>query len=159
MAICRMDLASLFLRVRSASMLPARLCIVSFRAARLTGIGLLRCFLGGARNAALLNETDEQIESSVRAELKEILGVTGMPRFVRIHRWRRAMAQYSVGHAARMERIAAAVSGQPGLALAGNAYLGIGVPDCIRSGQQAAATVLSSPASQRYGRFRFQSQM
>jgi oxygen-dependent protoporphyrinogen oxidase len=107
------------------------------------GIGLLRCFLGGARNAALLNETDEQIESRVRAELKDILGVTGVPRFVRIHRWQRAMAQYSVGHAARMERIAAAVSQQPGLALAGNAYLGIGVPDCIRAGQQAAASVLS----------------
>ncbi len=106
------------------------------------GIGLLRCFLGGARNAALLSETDERIEGLVRAELKEILGVTGAPRFVRIHRWRRAMAQYAVGHAARMERIATAVSQQPGLALAGNAYLGIGVPDCIRAGQQAAATVL-----------------
>jgi len=110
------------------------------------GIGLLRCFLGGARNAALLNETDEQIENRVKAELKEILGITGKPRFVRILRWRRAMAQYSVGHAARMERISAAVSGQPGLALAGNAYLGIGVPDCIRSGQAAAATVLGLPS-------------
>lgn len=106
------------------------------------GIGLLRCFLGGARNSALLDETDEQIESRVRAELKDILKVTGTPRFVRILRWRRAMAQYSVGHAARMQRIAAAVSEQPGLALAGNAYLGIGVPDCIRSGQAAAARVL-----------------
>jgi oxygen-dependent protoporphyrinogen oxidase len=107
------------------------------------GIGLLRCFLGGARNSALLNETDEQIESRVRAELKDILGISGKPRFVRILRWRRAMAQYSVGHAARMQRIAAAVGGQPGLALAGNAYLGIGVPDCIRSGQAAAASILS----------------
>jgi protoporphyrinogen/coproporphyrinogen III oxidase len=106
------------------------------------GIGLLRCFLGGARNSALLDETDEQIEGRVRAELKDILGITGAPRFVRILRWRRAMAQYSVGHAARMQRIAAAVRQQPGLALAGNAYLGIGVPDCIRSGQAAAASVL-----------------
>ncbi len=106
------------------------------------GIGMLRCFLGGARNAALLSETDEQIESRVKAELKEILGVTGTPRFVRIHRWRRAMAQYAVGHAARIERIAAAVRQLPGLALAGNAYLGIGVPDCIRAGQAAAASIL-----------------
>jgi protoporphyrinogen/coproporphyrinogen III oxidase len=106
------------------------------------GRALLRCFLGGARNAALLNDTDEQLESRVRAELREILGVKAVPRFVRIHRWRRAMAQYSVGHQARMTRISAAVAELPGLALAGNAYLGIGVPDCIRTGQEAAARVL-----------------
>ena len=106
------------------------------------GRALLRCFLGGARNAALLNDTDEQLESRVRAELREILGVNAAPRFVRIHRWRRAMAQYSVGHQARMTRISTAVAGLPGLALAGNAYLGIGVPDCIRTGQEAAGRVL-----------------
>ncbi len=106
------------------------------------GRALLRCFLGGARNAALLNDTDEQLESRVRAELREILGVSAAPRFVRIHRWRRAMAQYSVGHQARMTRISAAVAGHAGLALAGNAYLGIGVPDCIRTGQEAVGRVL-----------------
>jgi protoporphyrinogen/coproporphyrinogen III oxidase len=106
------------------------------------GIGLLRCFLGGARNSALLNDTDVQLEDRVRTELKEILGVTKQPIFVRIHRWRRAMAQYAVGHQDRMTRISTAVAGQPRLALAGNAYLGIGVPDCIRSGQEAAANIL-----------------
>lgn len=106
------------------------------------GTGLLRCFLGGARNSALLDETDAQLEGRVRTELKEILGVTKDPLSVRIHRWRRAMAQYSVGHHDRMTRISAAVAGQPRLALAGNAYLGIGVPDCIRSGQEAVASVL-----------------
>jgi protoporphyrinogen/coproporphyrinogen III oxidase len=106
------------------------------------GKGLLRCFLGGARNAALLNDTDEQLENRARAEVQEILGITAPPQFVRIHRWRRAMAQYSVGHQERMTRITASVALQPGLALAGNAYLGIGVPDCIRTGQEAAASIL-----------------
>lgn len=107
------------------------------------GIGMLRCFLGGARNSALLNDSDQELESRVRAELKDILGITADPRFVRIHRWHRAMAQYSVGHQERMTRISQAVARHPGLALAGNAYLGIGVPDCIRTGQQAAASILS----------------
>ncbi len=115
------------------------------------GRALLRCFLGGARNAALLNDTDEQLESRVRAELKEILGVSAAPRFVRIHRWRRAMAQYSVGHQARMTRISAAVAGLPGLALAGNAYLGIGVPDCIRTGQEAVGRVLGYSGAPKPG--------
>lgn len=108
------------------------------------GIGMLRCFLGGARNSALLNDSDQQLESLVRAELKDILGITAEPRFVRVHRWRRAMAQYAVGHQERMTRIIQAVARQPRLALAGNAYLGIGVPDCIRTGQEAAATILRS---------------
>ena len=56
----------------------------------------------------------------------------------RSSRWRRAMAQYAVGHQDRTARIAARVAALPGLRLAGNAYDGIGIPDCIRLGRQAA---------------------
>ncbi|HVC46166.1 MAG TPA: protoporphyrinogen oxidase [Terracidiphilus sp.] len=113
------------------------------------GKAVLRAFLGGARNEALLSETDEALEATVRRELREILGARTMPpgaepEAVRISRWKRAMAQYAVGHQERMERIHARVETLPGLKLAGNAYDGIGVPDCIRLGRAAAQELLTA---------------
>ncbi len=99
---------------------------------------VLRAFLGGMRNEALAAETDEALVRRVRRELKEILGVHAVPEYTQVSRWRRAMAQYAVGHQERMERIAARVAELPGLRLAGNAYDGIGIPDCIRLGRKAA---------------------
>ena len=106
--------------------------------------GLLRCFLGGARDEAVLSLTDDEMLHTVRAELKKILKLDVRPIFSRIYRWRGAMAQYELGHIARVERIERRVSHIPGLALAGNAYHGIGVPDCIRSGEEAATTILEA---------------
>jgi protoporphyrinogen/coproporphyrinogen III oxidase len=53
------------------------------------------------------------------------------------------MAQYNVGHLERLEKIAQLRRNLPGLALCGNAYRGIGVPDCVRSGKEAAESVMS----------------
>jgi oxygen-dependent protoporphyrinogen oxidase len=75
---------------------------------------------------------------TVHRELKDILKLDARPIFARVYRWRGAMAQYEPGHIARVERIEKRVAEIPGLALAGNAYHGIGVPDCIRSGMEAA---------------------
>ncbi len=80
---------------------------------------------------------------TVRRELKEILGVHAVPEYTQVSRWRRAMAQYAVGHQERMERIAARVAELPGLRLAGNAYDGIGIPDCIRLGRKAAKELVA----------------
>jgi oxygen-dependent protoporphyrinogen oxidase len=104
---------------------------------------LLRCFLGGSRDEQVLQLTDENILSIVRDELRQILGVKSDPLFTRLYRWRGAMAQYTVGHLERLDRIEGLVKPLPGLALAGNAYRGIGVPDCIRSGEAAVQQVLS----------------
>jgi len=99
---------------------------------------VLRAFLGVMRNEARAAETDAALVGKVRRELREILGVRAEPEFTQVSRWRRAMAQYAVGHQERMERIAARVEELPGLWLAGNAYDGIGIPDCIRLGRKAA---------------------
>ena len=107
------------------------------------GKAVLRAFLGGMRNEQLMGEPDEILLATVQRELSEILGkdVIGCevrPEIVQVNRWRRAMAQYAVGHKDRMERIRMRVAALPGLYLVGNAYDGIGIPDCIRLGRQAA---------------------
>lgn len=112
------------------------------------GKGVLRCFLGGAGNDHLLNETDERLTETVLKELSEILGLQAKPTFVRIHRSRHGMAQYGVGHLERMQIVRDNASLLPAFALAGNAYQGIGVPDCIRTGQEAAETVLRAVQAQ-----------
>jgi oxygen-dependent protoporphyrinogen oxidase len=108
------------------------------------GKAVLRAFLGGAKNEALLAETDAALVATVRRELGEILGIQAEPEHTQVSRWRRAMAQYAVGHQERMERIAARTAALPGLRLVGNAYDGIGIPDCIRLGRRAAKELLAS---------------
>jgi oxygen-dependent protoporphyrinogen oxidase len=108
------------------------------------GKALLRAFLGGMKNEALLAEPDDVLLAIVRRELNEILGIQAEPEHTQVSRWRRAMAQYTVGHQARAKRIAEHVAAQPGLRLAGNAYDGIGISDCIRLGRLAAKEILAS---------------
>lgn len=104
---------------------------------------LIRCFLGGSRDETILESSDAEIENLCLGELKAILGITAAPLMARVRRSKKAMAQYTPGHAERVLHIKQTVSGLAGLALAGNAYGGIGVPDCIRSGTEAAAKVVS----------------
>ncbi|MGH9521698.1 MAG: protoporphyrinogen oxidase [Terriglobales bacterium] len=100
--------------------------------------GILRCFIGGARDEAIFDLSDAELVQLVRSNLADILRLTAEPRFQRVYRWRGAMAQYTSGHLARVQRIRQCQAGIPGLYLAGNAYQGIGVPDCIASGESAA---------------------
>jgi oxygen-dependent protoporphyrinogen oxidase len=109
-----------------------------------TGKGLLRCFLGGAHNDQILTMDDDAIQKIVREELRQILRLDTEPLFTRIFKWKNAMAQYTVGHAQRVENIQRLAAQLPSFALAGNAYSGIGLPDCIRSGQNAAKQILTA---------------
>jgi protoporphyrinogen/coproporphyrinogen III oxidase len=108
---------------------------------------LLRCFLAGANADAAWQLSDDQIVAVVRTELEQILGLRSDPLFARVYRWKSAMAQYGVGHLERLERIERLRQKLPGMALAGNGYRGIGVPDCIRSGRDAAEQVLTARPS------------
>ncbi len=104
---------------------------------------LIRCFLGGARDEQIIQMSREEILQIVRDELRQIVSVNAEPLFARVYKWRSAMAQYSVGHLERVQRIESRRQSLPGLALAGNGYNGIGVPDCVRSGSEAAGKILA----------------
>jgi oxygen-dependent protoporphyrinogen oxidase len=81
---------------------------------------------------------------NVRAELASLLGVTAQPFFSRLWRHPDSMPQYSVGHDSRINRIEAALDRFPTLALAGSTYHGVGISDCVRSGEEAAEKVVKS---------------
>ncbi len=108
---------------------------------------LLRAFVGGAMQQQLFEQDDATMAASVRRELRELLGISSEPVLTRIHRHPQAMPQYRVGHLDRVQRIDAALTQHPGLAVAGNAYRGVGIPDCIHSGEMAAETVWNGLAS------------
>ena len=104
------------------------------------GAALVRVYAGrfGGRDVTL--DTNDALVSLARDELA-LLDVTAEPTLVRVQRWPLGMPQYVLGHPARLERIDARVLEHPGLALAGAAYRGVGVPDCIASGEAAAESV------------------
>jgi protoporphyrinogen/coproporphyrinogen III oxidase len=104
---------------------------------------LIRCFIGGAGNERVLELADDELLRITRGELRQIIGLSADPLFTRVYRWKDAMAQYGVGHLERLQRIENLLASHPGLALAGNGYRGIGVPDCIRSGSEAVNKVLA----------------
>jgi len=104
---------------------------------------LIRAFLGGALQPELLELTDEALVLTARRELAALLGVRTEPQFTRVARWPLAMPQYEVGHLERVARIRARAAAL-GLFLAGNAYEGVGIPDCIRSGEDAATALFAS---------------
>ncbi|MGH9508442.1 MAG: protoporphyrinogen oxidase [Terriglobales bacterium] len=103
---------------------------------------LLRAFLGGSTDEAAVELSDEGVLRVVRQELREILDLEAEPLFALISRWPRSMAQYEIGHLERVAEIERLRQTLPGLHLIGNAYGGIGVPDCVRAGKEAATAVL-----------------
>ena len=103
---------------------------------------LIRGFLGGMLQGAMLAEDDEALVTRAPEELRAALGVTAAPVLTRLHRWLASMPQYRVGHLTRVETIEQVVAGMPGLLLAGAAYRGVGIADCVRSGEAAAERAL-----------------
>ncbi len=104
---------------------------------------ILRTFVGGALQPELFEKSDEELIALVRRELSELLGVGGEAEFAIVARYERAMPQYHVGHLDRLAQINDRLSRHPRLALAGNAFEGVGVPDCIHSGEQGAERALA----------------
>jgi oxygen-dependent protoporphyrinogen oxidase len=102
---------------------------------------LLRVFVGGALQPELARLPDEDIRRIVLAELRELLGLAGEPEFFDVARWLGMMPQYHVGHLDLVRQIEERAAAIPNFALAGNAYRGVGVPFCVRSGERAAERI------------------
>lgn len=116
------------------------------------GFGLIRAFVGRAGQEGALDGADAELLQLVRGELRRTLGITAPPILHRICRWPKAMPQYTLGHLERLAVIEERLAAHPGLFVAGNAYRGIGIPDCIASGEaaaEAALKFLQIPSSER----------
>lgn len=103
---------------------------------------LFRVFLGGAQRAVSVHAPDNELRELAVHEMAEVMGVRDEPLLCRINRFERAMPQYYVGHLQRVARIEGVAARVPGLYLAGAAYGGVGIPDCVRSGERAATAAV-----------------
>ncbi|MBE0408667.1 MAG: protoporphyrinogen oxidase [Anaerolineales bacterium] len=108
------------------------------------GYALLRVFIGRAGQEEEIDWNDSFLSATAREEVNLTLGINTDPLFERVHRWEKAMPQYALGHPQRLKRIEEILTVYPGLAVAGNAYQGIGIPDCIHSGELAAEKIIQS---------------
>ncbi len=104
---------------------------------------IVRCSVGRIGEEALLQRDDGELSALAAAELAEATGVRGAAMASRVTRWGGALPQYTVGHLDRVARIRAAVASQPGLAVCGAAYDGVGVPACVATARAAASQVLA----------------
>jgi oxygen-dependent protoporphyrinogen oxidase len=107
---------------------------------------LLRGFVGGATNEAIVDRPDDELVSLVLGELTAILGIEGRPVLTRAYRWHRATPQYNVGHHDRVRAIEAALAAIPGLFLTGSGYRGTGLPDCVADGRSVGAAAVGRGA-------------
>ncbi len=130
-------------RTEGRALLAGTFSSVKYPGRAAEGHVLIRGFLGGVLNAAMLAEADDVLVGRARDELRVALGITAVPMLTRLHRWPASMPQYRVGHLARVETIGRLAGGVPGLALAGSAYGGVGIADCVHSGESAAERMVT----------------
>jgi oxygen-dependent protoporphyrinogen oxidase len=109
---------------------------------------LLRVFIGGALQPELAELPDEGIRRIVLKELAELIGLAGEPEFFEVVRWLGRMPQYHVGHLDLVRQIEERAAAIPHFALAGNAWRGVGIPFCVRSGEQAAERIFNSKTTE-----------
>lgn len=105
------------------------------------GYGMIRCFVGGARNQWMVDLRDDELLRIVREEIRDIMGIHAEPHITRIYRWHRAMPQYVIGHENNLREIEREMEKLPGLFLTGSSYRGIGISDCIKNATEVALQV------------------
>ncbi|HXG50312.1 MAG TPA: protoporphyrinogen oxidase [candidate division Zixibacteria bacterium] len=128
--------------VEKRAIIACTFCSVKYPGRAPEDGALLRAFVGGALQPEAFRDDDATMEAKVRNELRELVGIEAPPLFRRVWRHARSMPQYELGHGARIERVRNALSALPGIALAGSAYGGVGISDCVRTGEEAAERLL-----------------
>ncbi len=132
--------------IEKRSLMAVTFNSVKFAGRAPEGWVLIRAFLGGAMHPEAYGLDDASLREAVLRDLRELIGVAGAPAFVELYRWPCSMPQYPVGHLDRVRRIEARVANWPALAMAGNAFGGVGIPDCVHSGERAAEKLVASLA-------------
>ncbi len=99
---------------------------------------LVRVFMGGAIRPELMDKNDDELLGIARKEVKELLGASSLPRWQTLVRWNEAMPQYLVGHPQLVLSIRQTLQDEPSLRLVGNAFDGVGIPQCVRLARQSA---------------------
>ena len=135
--------------IEKRSLLACTFSSVKFAGRAPEGKVLLRAFVGGALQREMFALDEDEMLDRVLKDLRELLGVEAKPLFSRVAKWPGSMPQYHVGHLDRIKRIEDLAQRLPNLALAGNAYTGAGISDCIREGERAAEKIWISACSQQ----------
>ena len=130
--------------VEKRSLMACTFSSVKFSGRAPDGHVLLRAFAGGALQPDIFALDEAEIAAKVESDLRQLLNISEHPRFIEVAKWERSMPQYEVGHLDRIVEIENEVSKFRGLTLAGNSYRGAGIPDCIRSGEAAAESMVNS---------------
>ncbi|HWT00467.1 MAG TPA: protoporphyrinogen oxidase [Pyrinomonadaceae bacterium] len=128
--------------VERRSILACTFSSVKFAGRAPGGQALLRAFVGGALQPEMFALDEEEMLRAARRDLRELLGIEAPPIFAHTEKWPRSMAQYHLGHIERVGRIRQRLEKLPTLKLAGNAFDGAGIPDCVRSGETAAEEIM-----------------
>lgn len=102
---------------------------------------LMRVFIGGAGNAHMLQHDDDELVRIARGQLLDLLNIERPPLFSKVFRFTRASPQPHVGHLSRMRKLLDRVATHPGLHIGGNGYIGTGIPDAVRQGEEIAARI------------------
>jgi oxygen-dependent protoporphyrinogen oxidase len=111
-----------------------------------SGYVLIRAFMGGALKPELTQYDDDKLIDTARNDLNDLLGISTKPQFAVISRWPDSMAQYEVGHLERVSTMRRQIAAHQGLQIAGNGFEGVGIPDCVRAGEQAAEAIMAELA-------------
>lgn len=106
------------------------------------GKTLMRGFVGGPQNQAIMEKSDEELAHIVQENMRGILGLKAEPMWARVYRWHLGMPQYTLGHLDRVATIVDRCETMPGLAIGGGSYTGVGIPNCVESGERAVTKVL-----------------
>jgi oxygen-dependent protoporphyrinogen oxidase len=131
-------------RVEGRATLACTFSSVKYPGRAPDGFALLRAFVGGALQADLLARDDRALVRLAHDDVAALLGITGEPILSRVSRHPGTMPQYDVGHLDRIAAIESRLEALPGMTLAGGAYRGVGIADCVRSGEAAAERLNSS---------------